>query len=65
MNLNSIGPSYINRKVKMTKEEMQEYREGLEAMTTDELIDIIIDQDQRLTIYEEKERKDLKQGKAL
>ena len=65
MNLNSIGPSYINRKAKMTKEEMQEYREGLKAMTTDELIDIIIDQDQRLTIYENKERKDLKQGKAL
>ena len=57
--------SYINRKAKMTKEEMQEYREGLKAMTTDELIDIIIDQDQRLTIYENKERKDLKQGKAL
>ena len=49
----------------MTKKEMQEYREGLKAMTTDELIDIIIDQDQRLTIYENKERKDLKQGKAL
>ena len=49
----------------MTKEEMQEYREGLEAMTTDELIDIIIDQDQRLTIYENKERENWKQGKAL
>ena len=30
-----------------------------------ELINIIIDQDQRLTYYENKEREDLKQGKAL
>lgn len=48
----------------MTKKEMQEYREGLEVMTTDELIDIIIDQDQRLEMYEKKERENLKQGKA-
>ena len=44
---------------------MQEYREGLEVMSTDELIDIIIDQDERLTLYEKKERENLKQGKAL
>mgnify|MGYP003142398066 CR=1 FL=1 len=49
----------------MTKKEIQEYREALEVMKTDELINIIIDQDQRLTYYENKEREDLKQGKAL
>ena len=49
----------------MTKEEMQEYREGLEAMTTDELIDIIIDQDQTLEKFYKKERENWKQGKAL
>tara|TARA_R100000329_G_scaffold142849_1_gene126524 strand:- start:479 stop:628 length:150 start_codon:yes stop_codon:yes gene_type:complete len=48
----------------MTKEEMKEYREGLEVMRTDELVDIIIEQDKRLALYEEKERNDHKQGKA-
>ena len=48
----------------MTKKEMKEYKEGLEVMTTNELVNIIIDQDKRLTSYEEKERHDYKQGKA-
>jgi|TARA_R100000084_G_scaffold28814_1_gene10455 hypothetical protein len=48
----------------MTKEEMKEYRESLEIMRTDELVDIIIEQDKRLALYEEKERNDHKQGKA-
>lgn len=48
----------------MTKEEMKEYREGLEVMRTDELVDIIIEQDKKLAFYEEKERNDHKQGKA-
>ena len=48
----------------MTKKEMKEYKEGLEVMTTNELVNIIIDQDKRLASYEEKERHDYKQGKA-
>jgi len=49
----------------MNKKEKQEYKEGLEVMTTNELVDIIIDQDKRLTIYEEKERDNIKQGKGV
>ena len=48
----------------MTKKEMKEYREGLEVMRTDELVGIIIEQDKRLALYEEKERNNHKQGKA-
>ena len=48
----------------MTKKEMKEYKEGLEVMTTNELVNIIIDQDKRLASYEAKERHDYKQGKA-
>jgi hypothetical protein len=48
----------------MTKKEIKEYKEGLEVMTTDELVNIIIEQDKRLALYEEKERNDHKQGKA-
>ena len=47
----------------MTKEEMKKYRYGLEVMTTDELVGIIIEQDKRLALYEEKERENTKQGK--
>jgi len=32
-------------------------------MKTNELVNIIIDQDERLTIYEKKERDNIKQGK--
>jgi hypothetical protein len=39
----------------MNKKEKQEYKEGLEVMTTNELVDIIIDQDEKLAIYEKKE----------
>jgi len=39
----------------MNKKEKQEYREGLKVMKTDDLVDIIIDQDERLAIYEKKE----------
>tara|TARA_A100000172_G_C2948619_1_gene78272 strand:- start:11 stop:160 length:150 start_codon:yes stop_codon:yes gene_type:complete len=49
----------------MNKKEKQEYKEGLEVMTTNELVNIIIDQDKRLTIYEEKERDNIKQGKGV
>ena len=49
---------------KMEKKEMKEYKEGLEVMTTNELVNIIIEQDKRLTSYEEKERHDYKQGKG-
>ena len=49
---------------KMTKKEMKEYKEGLEVMTTNELVNIIIEQDKRLTSYEEKERHNYKQGKG-
>ena len=49
---------------KMEKKEMKEYKEGLEVMTTNELVNIIIDQDKRLASYEEKERHDYKQGKV-
>tara|TARA_R100001591_G_scaffold9433_1_gene16044 strand:+ start:770 stop:919 length:150 start_codon:yes stop_codon:yes gene_type:complete len=48
----------------MTKKEMKEYKKGLEVMTTDELVNIIIEQDKRLISYEEKERHDYKQGKG-
>ena len=50
---------------------MKEYREGLEVMRTDELVDIIIEQDKRLALYKKKiqlhlrrKRNDHKQGKA-
>ena len=39
----------------MNKKQKQEYKELLEVMTTDELVNIIIDQDKRLAIYENKE----------
>jgi|5B_taG_2_1085324.scaffolds.fasta_scaffold126772_1 hypothetical protein len=48
----------------MTKKEMKQYKHGLEVMTTEELVNIIIEQDQRLAFYEEKERENIKQGKA-
>jgi len=48
----------------MNKKEKQEYREGLKVMKTDDLVDIIIDQDKRLAIYEKKERENIKQGKG-
>ena len=48
----------------MSEEEMKQYRYGLEVMTTDELVNIIIQQDQRLALYEEKERENIKQGKG-
>lgn len=44
----------------MNKEQL---RQGLEVMRTDELIDIIIEQDRKIMIYEEQERKNTKQGK--
>ena len=44
--------------------EKKEYRESLKVMKIDELVDIIIDQDKRLTIYEEKDRNNIKQGKG-
>tara|TARA_R110002012_G_scaffold55522_1_gene141744 strand:+ start:495 stop:650 length:156 start_codon:yes stop_codon:yes gene_type:complete len=47
----------------MNKKEKQEYKEALEVMKTNELVNIIIDQDERLSIYEEKERDNIKQGK--
>jgi hypothetical protein len=51
----------------MTKKEIQECRESLELMRTDELVDIIIEQSQKLTLYEEKEmqqyRNDKHQGR--
>jgi len=46
------------------KKQKQEYKERLEVMTTDELVNIIIDQDERLAIYENKERDNIKQGKG-
>ena len=46
------------------KKEKQEYKEALEVMKTNELVNIIIDQDERLAIYEEKERYNTKQGKG-
>ena len=48
----------------MTKKEKEKLIEGLEVMKTNELIDIIIDQDERLAIYEERERENIKQGKG-
>ena len=48
----------------MKNKSMKEYKEGLEVMTTNELVNIIIDQDKRLASYEAKERHDYKQGKA-
>ena len=46
------------------KKEKQQYKQSFSVMTTDELMDIIIDQDKRLTIYEEKDRNNIKQGKG-
>ena len=40
----------------MNRKQKQEYKESLEVMKTNELVNIIIDQDERLTIYEKKER---------
>jgi hypothetical protein len=48
----------------MNRKEKQEYKKSLEVMTTNELVEIIIDQDERLAIYEEKERNNIKQGKG-
>ena len=48
----------------MTNKEKEKLIEDLEVMKTNELIDIIIDQEERLEIYEEKERENIKQGKA-
>ena len=48
----------------MNKKQKQKLIEDLEVMKTNELIDIIIDQEERLEIYEEKERENIKQGKA-
>jgi hypothetical protein len=61
----------------MNRKEKQQYKQGLSVMTTNELVEIIIDkdiirslveiiidQDERLTIYEEKERYNTKQGKG-
>ena len=48
----------------MTNKEKEKLIEDLEVMKTNELIDIIIDQEERLEIYEEKERENIKQGKS-
>ena len=48
----------------MTNKEKEKLIEDLEVMKTNELIDIIIDQDERLAIYEERERENIKQGKG-
>ena len=48
----------------MSEEEMKQYRYGLEVMTTNELVNIIIEQDKRLALYEEKERENIKKGKG-
>ena len=48
----------------MTNKEKEKLIEGLEVMKTNELIDIIIDQDERLAINEERERENIKQGKG-
>jgi len=48
----------------MTNKEKEKLIENLEVMKTNELIDIIIDQDERLAIYEERERENIKQGKG-
>ena len=48
----------------MSEEEIKEYRYGLEVMTTNELVNIIINQDKRLALYEKKERENIKQGKG-
>ena len=39
----------------MTSKEKEKLIEGLEVMNTNELIEIIIDQDEKLAIYEERE----------
>tara|TARA_R100000455_G_C6143666_1_gene35761 strand:+ start:175 stop:330 length:156 start_codon:yes stop_codon:yes gene_type:complete len=49
---------------KSIKKEDKQYRESLELMKTNDLVDIIIDQEKRLLMYEEKERENTKQGKA-
>ena len=41
----------------MTNKEKEKLIENLEVMKTNELIDIIIDQDERLAIYEEEKEK--------
>ena len=46
------------------KREDKQYRKSLELKKTNDLIDIIIDQEERLSMYEEKERENTKQGKA-
>ena len=48
----------------MNKKQKQKLIENLEVMNTNELIEIIIDQDERLAIYEEKKRENIKQGKG-
>tara|TARA_R100001480_G_scaffold3112_3_gene8381 strand:- start:1853 stop:2023 length:171 start_codon:yes stop_codon:yes gene_type:complete len=55
----------------MNKKEIEQLKNNLEVMTTDELVNIIIEQDQKISLfetdlskYEEKERNNHKQGKA-
>lgn len=43
----------------MTNKEKEKLIEDLEVMKTNELIDIIIDQEERLAIYEERESEEV------